>query len=69
MHNYKTKINKKRKKGNSTPGTLKGSNCHANAEDKSMSKNSRSYKKSGYERFIKKKENVRGYKYKPGDMN
>ncbi len=59
MFRWKNKVNKKLRKGNTTPGNTKGENCHANALDKTLSRKSRSYKKKEYHGFLIKKARIR----------
>ena len=59
MFRWKNKVNKKLRRGNTTPGNTKGENCHANALDKTLSQQSRSYKRKEYPIFLMKKARVR----------
>ena len=59
MYKWKKKVNAKLRKGNPTPGSTKGENCHANPLDRSLTRQSRSYKRKEYPIFLAKKARVR----------
>lgn len=54
MKNWKTKVERKKRVGNQTPGRVKGLNCQATPMEKFMAKCSRSYKHREYGTWLEK---------------
>lgn len=51
---YKSKILRKKAKGSSTPGLLKGDNCRASFLERYFAKYSRAYKHPEYNAWVEK---------------
>lgn len=54
MHSWRKVTNRKKSRGNQTPGKSKGENCKANYLDKYMAKSNRSYKHKEYPTWFRK---------------
>jgi len=54
MFDWKRTIERKRARGNQTPGSTKGKRCQATAIDRYMAKSSRSYKHKDYPAWLER---------------
>lgn len=52
MHDWKSKVERKKRKGNQTPGRQKCATCQADYLKKYFAKSSRSYKHPGYRTWL-----------------